>query len=313
MRHFLTTFRNLKLTGLDSDFLELIPGIRITNSPEIRKKVITDMVELAIGYIETEHMHSRGAFVYFEYEDNEPAFKGAPQIKQLEVILLWIDDILKNSWLYKDNCIMCDTAYLIDDNILTGKASSSKLQYTHTLSNGSIKSVEFTKQDWIDFIKIHDKLEHYLVSKESSSLSFMLEKNFSRVGRSLRFVKQAREARNIPYKITNYCAALETLFTTENMELSHKLSERVAFFLKDEFAKLETYKSVKKAYSIRSKLTHGASMEKKDLDQMPDVSFKTDMILRSAIRKIVDKEELLEMFDSSNERIDKYFENLIFQ
>jgi len=313
MRHFLSTFSNLKLTGLDSDFLELIPGIRITSSPTIREKILTDTVKFAIGYIETEYIRRSNSFVYYEYEDNEPTFKGLPQNNQLEIILLWIDDILKNSWLFKDNCITCDTAYLIDDQVPNGLGSSLQLQYKHSLSNGLIKAIEFTKQDWIDCISIHDKLETYLVNKESGSLKFMLEKNFSRVGRSLKFVKQAREARNIPYKISNYCAALETLFTTENMEISHKLSERVAFFIKDEFIKIETYKSVKKAYSIRSKLTHGASIEKKELDQLAEISFQTDKILRSAIIKIINSIDLLEIFDSSNEKIDRFFENLIFQ
>ncbi len=114
------------------------------------------------------------------------------------------------------------------------------------------------------------------------------------------------------YKIANYCAAFETMFTTENMELSHKLAERSAYFVKEEFDKLTTYKQLKKAYGIRSKLTHGASIEKKLVDELPEISIKTDRILRTAFLKIINDEKLIELFDSSNDRIDAFFESLIF-
>jgi len=312
MTRFLTTFKNIKLTGLDTSYLELMPGVCITSSQEIRENMITDLSKAAMGFIETETMYTAKAFVFFEFEDDVDMFKQLTHLQCLEMELLWVNDILKNSWIFMDNCIICDTAFLIDDDILTGKASSLRLQYTHTMANGQMQEVEFTKEDWIECISIHNKMETYFHEKESGPFKFMLEKNFSRVSRALQFIKQAREARNIPYKITNYCTAMETLFTTENTELAHKLAERVAFFLRDKLNKLDTYKKIKKAYGIRSKLTHGASMEKKDIDLLPELSTQTDEILRTAFRKIIDDPVLLELFDSSNEKIDRYFEELMF-
>ncbi|MFC5271590.1 hypothetical protein [Adhaeribacter terreus] len=172
--------------------------------------------------------------------------------------------------------------------------------------------VDFTKEEIDNFIGFHDKIESYLYGKSSGSVYFMLNKNFSRIGRALLFVKQAREARNLAYKISNYCSAFETLFSTDSAELSHKLSERVAFFMANEFNKIETFKTIKKAYSVRSKLTHGDCLEQKQIDLLGELSTSIDNILRSIFNKILTNESLKETFDSPKNKIDSYFEALIF-
>ena len=61
-----------------------------------------------------------------------------------------------------------------------------------------------------------------------------------------------------------YIAALETLFSKDGSELSHKVAERVAFYLggiKNE--KMYTYRKVKGAYDVRSKYIHGSKLDKK--------------------------------------------------
>jgi hypothetical protein len=140
----------------------------------------------------------------------------------------------------------------------------------------------------------------------------MLNKNFSRVSRGLLFVNQAREARNLAYKISNYCSALETVFSTDSAELSHKLSERIAYFLQNDFNKLTTFKLIKKAYSVRSKLTHGDTLDHRQIKVLDEISFEIDVILRFSFNKILKDQNLLTIFDSSNNIIDSYFENLLF-
>lgn len=313
MRYFFTTFRNIKLRDFEKDFQELIPGLNITNKLSVKEKLLTPKNRDSIGIIETQHILNSDTLVFYEYEDNEEIFEGLTNLQILEIVLRWIDDLLKNSWLHKDNCIVCDTAYLIDSSLDYSEASSLRLQYIHTYSTGGFEIVEYTESELVDLIKIHDKTESYLYGKESGSLRFMLEKNFSRIGRALLFVKQARESRNLAYKISNYCSALETLFTTDNMELSHKLAERTAFFLADEDSKSEIFSIIKKAYTVRSKLTHGASLDQKQIDNLSEISSQTDRILRKAFMKILDDDKLRELFDSNNKRIDDYFMGLIMK
>jgi hypothetical protein len=313
MRYFFTTLKYIELKDFDCEFLELIPGLRISCNQKLKEKILTEPVLGAIGILESKYFLESSTFLYYEYEDFEEAFEGLNNLETLRVILRWVDDILKNSWLFKDNCIVCDTAYLIGIDKEIYEASSLRLQYIHTNSEGRFDTIVFTKKELEEFIDFHHKIETYLYEKESGSLSFMLGKKFSRIGRALQFAKQAREARNLAYKISNYCAAFETLFTTDNMEISHKLSERASYFLSNELNKLDTYQTIKKAYTTRSKLTHGASIDNKMISELPIISNKTDEILRKSITKILNDEALIDLFDSNNERIDKYFTKIIFE
>lgn len=311
MKLFFTTLKFITLENIDSE-IELEPGIKLTHIDKVRDLLLTDDVISTIGIIEVDHLINSSAILYYQYDDNEEFLQDLPLLKGLELILLWIDDLLKNLWLVKDNAVVIDTAYLLDIPNEIREASSARLQYIYSTSKGKLSNITFNNLEIENFVNYHEKIQNYFHSKNSNSLTFMLAKNFSRIGRALLFVKQAREARNIAYKISNYCSAFETIFSTDSNELSHKLSERIAFFLKDDFIKIETFKTIKKAYAVRSKLTHGDSLEQKIIDGISDLSEKNDLLLRFIFNKILNDDELLRIFDTQGNLIDDYFEKLIF-
>lgn len=313
MNQFFTALKFIELENFDVEYLEIIPGVYISNNHEIKKQILSEQNIKVIGALEAHFFENSNAFLFFDYEKSEEVFKGEKNLESLERILLWIDDIFKNLWLIKDNNVITDTAFLIHKDIeQNSEAASLRLQYQFTKSNGLIETTTFSKEEIIEFSKFHDDIENHFYAKKLGSQGFMLEKNFSRINRGLIFVKQAREARNLAYKISNYCSALETIFSTDNVELSHKLSERIAFFLKEDFTVLETFKLIKKAYGVRSKLTHGDTLDAKQINILDDLSIKIDTILRFSINKIIKSEELLEIFESPKNIIDDFFENLIF-
>ena len=314
MKTFFTVLKYFTLEKFDGEYIELMPGLRITNNKLLIERLLTDNFQRIIGILETNDIRDCDVLCYYEYtkEDLE-IFKGLPNLNALEIIVLWIDDILKNLWLLKDNCILTDTAYLISNTDTNVEASSVKLGYVLTSSNNQFNKTSFTEVEIEEFKLLHNKIETYLHAKKSGSTQFMLEKNFSRFSRSLLFVKQAREARNLAYKISNYCSSLETLFSTDSNELSHKLSERIAFCLKNELNLLDTFKTIKIAYGIRSRLTHGDVLSAKQIDQLESLSIKIDNILRLLLNKILSETSLFEIIESKkNEAIDNYFEELIF-
>jgi hypothetical protein len=314
MKQFFTSLNFIELEGLDAECLELIPGLEISNCKKIKSKILTEENIRIIGIIEAEFIRECDAFLYFEFEDDEETFKGRTNLEMLERVLLWLDDILKNLWLIKDNCVSSDTAFLIHvENNVPKEASSLRLQYQFNKSNGKLDKTHFKKNELIEFAKYHDDIENYFYAKKSGSTGFMLQKNFSRLNRGLLFVKQAREARNLAYKISNYCSALETLFSTDNVELSHKLSERIAFFLNNDYNKFKTFKTIKKAYSIRSKLTHGDILDNKQIDGLDELSLEIDGILRFSINKVLKDKALLDIFESPKDVINSYFDKIIFE
>ena len=238
MKNFFAVLNNIELKDFDSEYLELVPGVRISNNANVKSHLLTPNIKNAIGFIETDYVLNSSAFLYYEFEDNELVFRGMDNLQILSLNLHWVEELLKNSWLIKDNCVTCDTAFLIDSSNVLSEAASLRLQYNHTMSTGDTSTTVFSKQDLMELADINDNIETYLVvNKGHKPDVYMYEKKFSRVGRALVFIKQARESINLAFRISNYCSALETLFSTDSVELSHKLSERTAYFLSDDLNK----------------------------------------------------------------------------
>lgn len=313
-KYFFTSVNHLILPDSNKVDIEILPGLRLTNDKDIINSIVKDEFLECIGILEFNQLKKSHSLLYYKFENEDLKVFGVDNnMFILELQLKWIDDFLKNSWLLFDNCVVIDTAYLMsmDENKLSA-ADSLRLTYIHSTCENEFIDLTLNKHDLERLIEYHNKIETYLHEKSSSSNSFMMEKNYSRIGRSLIFVKQAREAKNIAYKIANYCSAFETIFSTDNSELTYKLSERVAFFLKDELSISDTFKKMKSAYAVRSKLTHGDVLSNSQIENIFDISKETDEILRLSLNKIIQNDDLLNIFDSKNENVEKYFEKLIF-
>jgi hypothetical protein len=103
--------------------------------------------------------------------------------------------------------------------------------------------------------------------------------------------------------------ALEALFgPEESAELTHKLAERIAFFLAgntDDARAL--FAKAKKCYGVRSKIVHGRWKHTPDIDQMME---DTEAIVRTAFRHVIEEPELLPIFLSKKR--DEYLSDLVF-
>lgn len=313
MNIFLTALRNLEIVDPSESSFEIMPGINFTNSVLMKSYLINDIVIQAIGAIEHNHILQSGNLAFYKYDIED--FRGHDNDTYLIIVLSWLEELLKNSWLVKDNCIDCDFAFL-GRGLDTDRAicSSNFLASKRNRADGSRLSVTFTLDELRVWADLHYKSETYYFSKNSNSpCNFMLQRNFSRIGRSMEFIKAARSATNLAYKLSHYCSAFESILTTDSSELSHKLSERAAFFLQESFPdKLDTYNTLKQAYNVRSKLTHGDFLKESQIEKVPELSFACDNLLRATILKILNDDQLLLLFDGNNEKIDNYFNQLIF-
>jgi hypothetical protein len=315
MKYFFATLLHIDLLDFEKECLEIMPGLILTNDSSKLDEFLNEDIKALIGGIEYTHITNSKAILYFEYEeeDIEKHYSDFNNLQLLNLILLWVDDFLKNSWVLKDNSVVCDNAYLIDGpEKENAECSSQRLNYTHTLSEGGIDKTTFSKTEIKKVMEMHEKIESYLADNKSMSMSFSMAKNYSRIGRFSFFVKYARESRNLGHKILNYCSALETLFSTDNTEISHKIGERIAYFLTGDYKKIDTYKAIKKAYTVRSKLTHGANIDNKSIEELPDLSKEIDDILRTIMNKIMMDEQLISIFESNNQLLSNYFNELLF-
>ncbi|MGH0612001.1 hypothetical protein [Bacillus cereus] len=89
------------------------------------------------------------------------------------------------------------------------------------------------------------------------------------------------------------------------------MSERFARMLGDNLETRKFYYDLcKKAYSIRSKVVHGQSLNK-EFRNIESISKELDNGLRKLLNKLLFEEQYKEIYSSSNEKLDAWFKELI--
>jgi hypothetical protein len=107
---------------------------------------------------------------------------------------------------------------------------------------------------------------------------------------------------------------MESLLSTDSAELSHKLSERVAFLLGRQLDdRKQIYATMKTAYNIRSKTVHGDRLSSKDVERATGLSTTCDNLLRQTLVKIWSSSKLMELFSGKKEVLEEYFMSLTFE
>lgn len=309
---FITTFRFLKIVGDDFSDFDLMPGVGIIREREKIRRILSKEFKMNAGLIEYDHFYNANHIIYGEFKDN---FFNKDDSSGLALLtwLVWLDMLIYDSWLVKDNAFLCEIAYCNKSSKHYSEWSNNSLLGLNTLSSGErYVDVEFNRDDLIKWEETSNKLQTFLNDNNSTVFKTFISKEYSRYGRAYSFIKAARRDFNPAMKIAHYCSALESLFSTDNTELTHKLSERVAVFLKDYgYDPVSVYEQIKSYYSIRSKVTHGDSLQGKKLETIPDNSKEFDKILRVIMNIIISSDELIKLFNGDSASFDLYFKKRI--
>ena len=134
---YVTSFRHLTLAQPIPDFIELMPGMRITTDNGVRRRLLTEDFRVAAGAIETDYLWSAPNLVFGEFEANE--LQGLPADRFLLCVILWIDGLFRNCWLLHDHCMECDAAFLMSkQGNRRWTATRNYLPGRATRANGSL-------------------------------------------------------------------------------------------------------------------------------------------------------------------------------
>lgn len=102
---------------------------------------------------------------------------------------------------------------------------------------------------------------------------------------------------NDDIKLILTITALESLFSISSQELTHKLCHNISFFMypsnRNITERLSFYKRVKKIYSLRSTIVHGANVEVK-----PDEYDDTEYLFCEVIQKMIENYNNEEIFSN---------------
>ena len=306
---FYTTLRFMKITGDDFNDFELLPGVTLIRDRAKIRKIINKDIKPFTGIIEYEHLYNANHIIYADLQDDffSPSTSSADAVMTW---LLWIDMLISTSWLIKDNGMLCEIAYCNKTDRKTySEWSNNSLLSLFTMADGHRHiDVEFSRNDLIKWEAINHRVQTHLYNNNSTVFDSFVDSKYSRYGRALSFIKSAKRDFDPAMKISHYCSALESLFSTDSSELSHKLSERIAIFLKAyNYYPICTFDEIKSFYNIRSKVTHGDSLKSTKVGKLPEESIKLDNYLREIMNIIIDSDELMSVFNGNKECFETYF------
>ena len=311
----ISSFRHLNIDGTLQAPFTLLPGIDITNQKSKKNELLADQNIVALmGLIEANHLLDSPNIVFCEFDEKD--LGNLDLEKSLLLILLWIKGLFRSAWVLSDHNLECDAAYLFKyEHGQLERGTSNFLAQHITRADCSKSETTLDFEALKKWERLHDNISSYLHMKNSSDLRFFMEKGYCRIGRAFQFIDNARAAPNTSIKIAHYMSAFEALFSTSSAELSHKLSERVAFFLSEygkSHTKIEVFKNIKTAYEIRSKLVHGDNLPKGKIGQLPEVSSTCYSYLREIMQIMFGDQSLKEQIDVTPEKLDNFFEQMIF-
>lgn len=311
-----------KVYGLEVDRvlnrdIQVIENIRISNQRDRLERRCDIYFKQTIGTLEYDALLS-GPYLYAEGD--------FPKSLNPEEGLIYLNYLNRLSqslgtalWIIKDNSVLTEMGFLYIYNKHNKYVSSNSRTSYFLNSKGEINETRFSCTEIKDGINSYigkfnegntADLEHHEVSK-------IITTQANRLLRFIYFLQTTRNQGFLPSRISMYCTLLETLLSTDNQEISHKISERTAKIIgKDLVEREEIFKFVKQAYAIRSANVHGDKLPKKfrELNNQIDISIKIDKLIRQLFRIIINDDDLLEMYiNDNNEKLNIWFNKLILE
>lgn len=266
------------------------------------------------GTIEYKHFQAANHLVVCEQEDESAWDPGLSSHNILHCWLTFIDWALQDSWLVKDNCFVCEIAYCkLSGDRFSGWSNNSLYAQASTADGDRQAVVTFDESELKLWEARSLKLRNQLHETGYSIFTPVISKETTRFARFLNFVQIARRTTHPAMKIAQMCSALESLFSTTQTELTHRLSERVAFFLGGTPEEMEgTYQFMKKAYGVRSQVTHGSHISKAVADATPELSKNMLGLLRKITFRILDSDDAASLVNGTPEFIEEHFRKCLF-
>jgi hypothetical protein len=212
-------------------------------------------------------------------------------------------------WVVLDNSANTGLAFIeVGPDAAVSLVSSVKRSVLFTTSRGHEVATRITKnhletaRSHLKFYEARD-LDRFRMSDEE----LVPDASADRISRSLYFLQGARASNFIPEKVTFYCICMETLVSTDTTELSHKVAERVAWLVaSDPEERKAIYRTIKKAYALRSQTVHGSSTRFLR-EENSEVSEGVDSILRKMYQALFTDAKLAAVLRADNQAIDEFF------
>lgn len=304
---FIAGLLDFDIEGTVKDPIKVSDGLLLTNNPKHLRTYINPSQIPAIGTLEMNCILG-GNPVLFMVKDVKNA-DGAREeaVNFMRGALAFLTAL----WVETDNSVNFELGFAISQS--DGHVHSNSLAnhfWTCTGEKGvlAIKQPELleiakSSYEYYGGIRTTDELDHTFQRKE-----------LGRINMAGSFLVQARGTPDLGMKVANYCSFFEAMLSSNNVELSHQMAERAAFYLceppKD---RLDHYKKSRRGYNVRSKVVHGDAVSKGQLKEIRDIAIHCDNVARDLFKKLMNDDEYQKVLKSGkNEDLDSFMLNKIF-
>jgi len=316
---FISAAFNLRIKGDLGKGINMVGDIKLTNNSEFMFNTLTPMLYEAVGRLEFNELLKADA-IFYKIVDVADINNDNGDDYLIEFHYN-CNRILTEFWLVKDNAIdmmlgYVEFPYINPKNIVETTprpiVRSNLLQSGCYTSNGDYIPVVFDKEEIeeisrLNYKSINNPLNLLEINKTN------IRQDADRLNLAQLFIQAARQYSDLGMRISQYCSALECIFSTDTSELSHKLAERIAFFLaKNKEERYQIFNDIKSLYSIRSQIVHGSPINKKKILKSSESSKELDKILRRVFNKIINDSKLSTLFmESNNKELETFFKTLV--
>ncbi|WP_066067009.1 HEPN domain-containing protein [Neobacillus soli] len=315
---FIARLYGLKINKVLSRGIQIDGNIRISNDRNRLDRLCDTFFQKNVGTLEFDSLYN-GPYVYAEgdFPEHLNPQDGNDTINFLNYNLRLSQTIGVSLWFVKDNSVRTETGFLyVFNESYRGVSSNARTSY-FTNAKGQIDDIKFSNEEITQgvnmFIKTFNEgttaeLDHLKTSEVITTVANRLE-------RFIYFLQAARNQGFPPSRISMYCTLLETLLSTDNQEIGHKIAERTSRLLgKDYSERMEIFKFIKEAYAIRSANVHGDKLSRKfrKIEKQIEISMKFDKYVRKLIQFIIADQSKMELYlKDENEGLNDWFNQLI--
>jgi hypothetical protein len=277
-------------------------GFFVTNDRLTIEGIVDSQYSESMGNLEYKAARSSPLLAYRKIPD---LATGAETRKIVDLLVL-LDSFEETFWFHGDSCVGHELAFIVNGLII----QSNLYRGFRSRADSSCATITMSADKFRDAVRFYRGILH--PNLDMKPARFHTKTNSSRYSRAFSHIGRAQGTTLFSEKITFYCSALEALFATQQAELSHQITERVALISSpDPEQRMQKYRFLKECYSFRSKYIHGSPLSDIGDVKMAEMSTKLDAAVRDAV-EAMSKDEKLSSALSDQTFLDNYMLQKIF-
>lgn len=315
--YFLSSIYNLEVEKVLNRGINVINGIRLSNSKSRLDTYIDDFFKTLAGKLEVDELYDK-PFLYYEgnISSDIDIDNGEQRLKFLDRYLRLAQTFSNYLWIIKDNSVTVQQGFLYIKTPDGKPHSMTSNMRTPVFFNAKTESIKtkFTHEELNEIANSLWGMKHENLDKENDEISNVINTQSNRIERFDYFLQTTRTQTHLPNKIAMYCTLLETLLSTDKDEITHKIAERLARIIGKTYEeRIEIFTFVKQAYAVRSSAVHGDKISRKykDIQKLKELSAMFDNYVRELYLYILSDEQVKKLYrEDNNENLNEWFKEI---